>query len=178
MSLSWLAGEQLVESRFWQIFKSGLDWSALYLGGLCIVVGTHVVLGDGYDLVVGGILLIVVRRPLIPPLDINVFLFGADELDDDDPDEDRGYKDRSGDQGHNGGDRHILVAPQHGHSWGDKAARCCGIRAHVSRRCIREDAVFHEPNGTYRGRDEIDRIAGVIKVTHPDFRYQLLPRLR
>ena len=35
-----------------------------------------------------------------------------------------------------------------------------------------EDAVFHEPNGSYRGRDEIDRIAGVIKATHPDFRYQ------
>jgi hypothetical protein len=27
-----------------------------------------------------------------------------------------------------------------------------------------EDAVFYEPNGTYRGRDEIDRIAGVIKA--------------
>jgi hypothetical protein len=37
-----------------------------------------------------------------------------------------------------------------------------------------EDAVFYEPNGIYRGRDEIDRIAGVIKATHPDFRYQLL----
>ena len=37
-----------------------------------------------------------------------------------------------------------------------------------------EDAVFHEPNGTYRGRDEIDRIAGVIKATHPDFEYQPL----
>jgi hypothetical protein len=24
----------------------------------------------------------------------------------------------------------------------------------------------------YRGRDEIDRIAGAIKATHPDFRYQ------
>jgi hypothetical protein len=35
-----------------------------------------------------------------------------------------------------------------------------------------EDAVFHEPNGSYRGRDEIDRIAGVIRATHPDFRYQ------
>jgi hypothetical protein len=34
-----------------------------------------------------------------------------------------------------------------------------------------EDAVFHEPNGIYRGRDEINRIAGVIKATHPDFRY-------
>ena len=37
-----------------------------------------------------------------------------------------------------------------------------------------EDAVFHEPNGVYRGRAEIDRIAGVIKATHPDFRYQPL----
>jgi SnoaL-like protein len=37
-----------------------------------------------------------------------------------------------------------------------------------------EDAVVHEPNGSYRGRDEIDRIAGVIKATHPDFRYQPL----
>ena len=37
-----------------------------------------------------------------------------------------------------------------------------------------DDAVFHEPNGTYRGRDEIDRIAGVIKATHPDFQYQPL----
>ena len=37
-----------------------------------------------------------------------------------------------------------------------------------------EDAVFYDPNGTYRGRDEIHRIAGVIKSTHPDFRYQLL----
>jgi SnoaL-like domain len=34
--------------------------------------------------------------------------------------------------------------------------------------------VFHDPNGTYRGRDEIDRIAGVIKATHPDFLYQVL----
>jgi hypothetical protein len=37
-----------------------------------------------------------------------------------------------------------------------------------------EDGVFHEPNGMYRGRGEIDRIAGVIKATHPDFRYQPL----
>ena len=35
-----------------------------------------------------------------------------------------------------------------------------------------EDAVFYEPNGVYHGRDEIDRIAGVIKATHPDFKYQ------
>jgi len=36
-----------------------------------------------------------------------------------------------------------------------------------------EDCVFYEPNGgVYRGRDEIDRVAGAIKATHPDFRYQ------
>ena len=35
-----------------------------------------------------------------------------------------------------------------------------------------EDCVFYEPKGTYRGRDEIDRVAGAIKATHPDFRYQ------
>ena len=34
-----------------------------------------------------------------------------------------------------------------------------------------EDAVFYEPNGAYRGRDQIHRIAGVIKATHPDFQY-------
>jgi hypothetical protein len=36
-----------------------------------------------------------------------------------------------------------------------------------------EDVVFYDPKkGVYRGRDEIDRIAGVIKATHPDFSYQ------
>lgn len=35
-----------------------------------------------------------------------------------------------------------------------------------------EDGEFHEPSGVYRGRAEIDRIAGAIKATHPDFRYQ------
>ena len=35
-----------------------------------------------------------------------------------------------------------------------------------------EDGVFYEPNGVYRGRDEIDRVAGAIRATHPDFRYQ------
>ena len=37
-----------------------------------------------------------------------------------------------------------------------------------------DDCVFYEPRGTYRGRDEIHRIAGVIKATHPDFQYQPL----
>jgi hypothetical protein len=38
-----------------------------------------------------------------------------------------------------------------------------------------DDAVFYEPGGgIYRGHDEIDRIAGVIKAQHPDYRYQPL----
>jgi hypothetical protein len=33
--------------------------------------------------------------------------------------------------------------------------------------------VFYDPSrGVYRGRDEIDRVAGAIRATHPDFRYQ------
>jgi SnoaL-like domain len=36
-----------------------------------------------------------------------------------------------------------------------------------------EDGVFYDPSrGAYRGRDEIDRVAGAIRATHPDFRYQ------
>ena len=36
-----------------------------------------------------------------------------------------------------------------------------------------EDCVFYEPGGgVYHGRDEIDRIAGALRATHPDFRYQ------
>jgi len=33
--------------------------------------------------------------------------------------------------------------------------------------------VLYDPNGgVHRGRDEIDRVAGAISDTHPDFRYQ------
>ena len=36
-----------------------------------------------------------------------------------------------------------------------------------------EDCVFYDPKGgVYRGRDEIHRIAGAVKATHPDFPYQ------
>ena len=36
-----------------------------------------------------------------------------------------------------------------------------------------EDCVFYDPGrGVYRGRGEIDRVAGAIKATHPDFWYQ------
>ena len=36
-----------------------------------------------------------------------------------------------------------------------------------------EDGVFYDTSqGVHRGRDEIDRVAGAIRATHPDFRYQ------
>jgi len=36
-----------------------------------------------------------------------------------------------------------------------------------------EDGVFYDPKtGAHRGRDEIDRVAGAIRSTHPDFQYQ------
>ena len=36
-----------------------------------------------------------------------------------------------------------------------------------------EDGVFYDPNGgPHRGRDEIDRVAGKVRATHSDFRYQ------
>ena len=40
-----------------------------------------------------------------------------------------------------------------------------------------EDCVFYEPTGIHRGRDEIDRVAGAIKATHPDFQYQPIAEL-
>jgi len=36
-----------------------------------------------------------------------------------------------------------------------------------------EDCVFYDPSRrAYHGRDEIDGVAGAIRATHPDFRYQ------
>ena len=36
-----------------------------------------------------------------------------------------------------------------------------------------DDGVFYDPSRrAYRGRDAIDRVAGAIRATHPDFRYQ------
>lgn len=49
----------------------------------------------------------------------------------------------------------------------DPARRQAAIRE-----IFHEDAVFYEPRGSYRGHAEIDRIAGEIKATHPDFQYQ------
>ncbi len=38
-----------------------------------------------------------------------------------------------------------------------------------------DESVFYDPmGGVYRGRDQIDRVAGAIRATHPDFRYQLI----
>jgi SnoaL-like domain len=35
-----------------------------------------------------------------------------------------------------------------------------------------EDCVFYDPqSGVHRGRDEIDRTAGAVRATHPDFQY-------
>jgi SnoaL-like domain len=51
---------------------------------------------------------------------------------------------------------------------GDPARR----RAAIDER-FTEDCVFYDPGkGVHRGRDEIDRIAGAIRATHPDFQYQ------
>ncbi|ODT75428.1 hypothetical protein ABS71_04440 [bacterium SCN 62-11] len=36
------------------------------------------------------------------------------------------------------------------------------------------DAVFYDPNGTYRGLDQIDAIAASLRAQHPDFRYRPL----
>ena len=37
-----------------------------------------------------------------------------------------------------------------------------------------EDIVFYETNkNIYRGRDEIDRVAGALRAQHPDFRYHV-----
>ena len=38
-----------------------------------------------------------------------------------------------------------------------------------------DDCVFYDPmGGVYRGRDEIDRVAGKIRSTHPEFKYQAI----
>src|ERR1700737_5529516 len=55
----------------------------------------------------------------------------------------------------------------------------CGENAPARRRAAidelwAEDGVFYDPSkGAIRGRDEIDRVAGAVKATHPDFRYQV-----
>ncbi|WP_028748325.1 nuclear transport factor 2 family protein [Rhizobium mesoamericanum] len=45
------------------------------------------------------------------------------------------------------------------------------LRRKVAEEIMHDDAVFVEPHGVYSGRDEIVRIAGVIRATHPTFRY-------
>ena len=35
-----------------------------------------------------------------------------------------------------------------------------------------EDVVYYDRSGTYRGRDEIQRIAGVYRGSHPELRYR------
>lgn len=44
-------------------------------------------------------------------------------------------------------------------------------RRQVAEEILHEDALFVEPHGVTSGRDEIVRIAGIIRATHPTFRY-------
>lgn len=38
-----------------------------------------------------------------------------------------------------------------------------------------EDATFHDPSGAvFRGREAIQQVAGELRATHPDFKYQIL----
>ena len=50
-----------------------------------------------------------------------------------------------------------------------------GLRGFANAR-RRPSLPSHSFKGVYRGRDEIDRVAGAIRATHPDFRYQLIAR--
>ncbi len=45
------------------------------------------------------------------------------------------------------------------------------LRRKVAAEILHDDAVFVEPHGIHRGRDEIARIAGVIRSMHPTFEY-------
>jgi hypothetical protein len=50
------------------------------------------------------------------------------------------------------------------------------LRANVGRQAaadeiFAEDAVFCEPHGIIRGRNEFARIVGVTRASHPDFQY-------
>lgn len=48
------------------------------------------------------------------------------------------------------------------------------LRQKVAEEILHEDAVFVEPHGIYHGRDEIVRIAGVIRAMHPTFKYSAI----
>ena len=48
------------------------------------------------------------------------------------------------------------------------------LRRKVAEEILHEDAVFVEPHGIYHGRDEIVRIAGVIRAMHPTFKYSAI----
>lgn len=50
------------------------------------------------------------------------------------------------------------------------------LRQRVAEEIMHDDAVFVEPHGVYRGREEIVRIAGVIRATHPTFRYTTISK--
>ena len=45
------------------------------------------------------------------------------------------------------------------------------LRLKLAEEILHDDAIFVEPHGIYSGRDEIVRIAGIIRATHPTFAY-------
>ena len=64
----------------------------------------------------------------------------------------------------------ILLIRNLQHVFGENNPAC---RRAVIDEIWNEDGVFYDPKtGIHRGRDEIDRIAGAIRATHPDFQYQ------
>src|SRR6266571_8877390 len=50
----------------------------------------------------------------------------------------------------------------------------CVVALQSTRSFTKMQYSMTQKGGIFRGRDEIDRIAGVIKATHPDFEYQPL----
>src|SRR3954447_10229504 len=50
----------------------------------------------------------------------------------------------------------------------------CVVARPSTRSFMKTQYSMSPQGGIFRGRDEIDRIAGVIKATHPDFEYQPL----
>lgn len=47
-------------------------------------------------------------------------------------------------------------------------------RRAVAAEIYADDILFVEPHGSYRGRDEVVRVAGAIRDRHPTFLYQLV----
>jgi hypothetical protein len=66
------------ESRFWRIYKDGLDCALLYGSAFLVCVGVHLVAPAGYDLIAVGLCLFALRRD---PLALRVVLYNGDADD-------------------------------------------------------------------------------------------------